>query len=366
MVYSKSFGHHTYDKGRAVESNDLYDIASVTKIAATTLAVMKLTERNDLSINERLGSYTDFSSGASVNSIRLKNLLIHNSGLLPAMPISKYYNYRIVPTEGCNDFYCTHQHDNFNVEISPSLYFRKDYQDSIWQIVERARIVRRGRYRYSDLNFFLLQKAVEYVSHRSLDQYVDENFYAPIGLRRILYNPTKKFPLEHLVPTEKDNVWRKNLVHGYVHDPAAALMNGVGGNAGIFANAEDIAVLFQVLANDGVYGGVQYFDQNTIKEFTTSKYGNHRALGFDKPVKKKYPTCSSQLPITGYGHNGFTGTCVWVDPDSDLVYVFLSNRIHPSANNKKIFVENVRSRIHDIAYDAFGSFSGELPKFREE
>ena len=158
----------------------------------------------------------------------------------------------------------------------------------------------------------------------------------------------------------------KHLVHGFVHDPAAALMGGVGGNAGVFSNAEDLAIVLQMLLDDGEYGGIQYLSKNTIEEFTTAKHGNHRGLGFDKPIKRKYPTYSTKIDKSGYGHTGFTGTCVWVDPKNDVVYVFLSNRIHPSANNKKIFSEDTRRRIHEVIYQSFDSFETQLPSLNTE
>lgn len=363
VVYSKAFGFHTYSKNRPVETTDLYDIASVSKIASTTLAVMKLYEQNQISLTNKISDYIKLGANASIGSIKVKDLLIHNSGLQAPMPIAKFYNYRSVPSSGCNDIFCKTENGDFDVQIAPSLFFRHDYQDTIWQRVSRLRrLSTRNGFRYSDVNFYLLQRAVEDISRSSLDEYVNNHFYQSIGLRHLMYNPSKAFDQSQIVPTERDQMWRKTLVHGFVHDPSAALMGGVGGNAGIFANAEDMAVLFQVLDNDGVYGGIQYFDAKTIQTFTTAKYGNHRGLGFDKPTNRKYPTCSSRTPATAYGHNGFTGTCVWIDPENDLVYVFLSNRIHPTSQNKKIFVEAVRRRIHDVVYDALDSFQSELPK----
>ncbi len=363
VVYSKAFGHHTYTQEQPVTTTNLYDIASVSKIAATTLAVMKLHEQNQIALNGKIGSFIDLQANATVASIKVKDLLIHNSGLQAPMPISRFYNYRSVPASGCNDIFCKSAKGDFKVQVTPSLFFRYDYQDTIWQRVSQLRkLPSRQGFRYSDVNFYLLQKAVEDISRYSLDEYVSHNFYRSIGLRRLLFNPVGKFPKSEIVPTERDQMWRKSLVHGFVHDPSAALMGGVGGNAGIFANAEDLAVLFQVLANDGAYGGIRYFDPKTIQTFTSARYGNHRGLGFDKPSRRKYPTFSHRTPSSTFGHNGFTGTCVWVDPENDLVYVFLSNRIHPSSQNKKIFAEDVRRRIHEVVYDALDSFDPVLPK----
>jgi CubicO group peptidase (beta-lactamase class C family) len=168
------------------------------------------------------------------------------------------------------------------------------------------------------------------------------------------------------VPTEQDNYWRKTLVQGYVHDPCVALLGGVGGSAGVFSNAEDLAVLFQMLLEEGEYGGTQFFDKNTVEGFVSVQNGiNHRGLGFDKPTKRRYPTYSPHASPKSFGHTGFTGTCVWVDPEQRLVYVFLSNRVNPSSRNGKIFTENVRSRIHEVVYSSFGSFDSSLPALLE-
>ena len=361
VIYSKAFGHHTYSKEEEVTTSHLYDIASVSKVAATTLAVMKLEEKNQISINGKLGDYAQLENSATVGNIRLRDLLIHSARLQSPMPIAKFYNYRSVPSSGCNDIFCNSKKESFEIQIAPSLFFRKDYQDTIWNRVIHLKPLKKKNFRYSDVNFYLLQKIIEDISHRSLDQYVNSHFYQPLGLRKLVYNPHQKFDKQEIVPTERDRVWRKELIHGFVHDPSAALMGGVGGNAGLFSNAEDLAVLFEVLANGGEYGGIQYFDEKTIHNFTTAKYGNHRGLGFDKPTTRKYQTYSRKSPATTYGHNGFTGTCVWVDPENDLVYVFLSNRIHPSTSNKKIFVEGVRKRIHDVVYNSFNSLDTTLP-----
>ncbi len=361
VIYSKAFGYHTYSKQQATSTTDLYDIASISKIAATTLSVMRLYERNKIALGETIGQYVDLDKDARVGNIKIKDLLTHQSGLQAPMPIAKFYNYRSVPLNGCNDIFCHDEEGAYNIQIAQELYFRGDYRDTIWKRVYHLPVSQRRGFRYSDVNFYLLQKAVENISHSQLDRYVQNNIYSSLGLRRMLYNPLEKFDLSNIVPTEQDRMWRKSLIHGFVHDPSAALMGGVGGNAGLFANAEDMAVLFQMLANEGGYGGIQYFEPKTIEAFTHVKYGSRRGLGFDKPISRKYPTYSDKTPASAFGHTGFTGTCVWIDPENDLVYVFLSNRIHPSARNKKIFTEGIRQRIHEVAYDAFDSFDPTLP-----
>ena len=191
--------------------------------------------------------------------------------------------------------------------------------------------------------------------------FVDSAFYLPLGLRYTTFNPLHRFSRKYIVPTENDRIWRKTLVHGFVHDPTAALLGGVSGNAGLFTTAEDLAVIFQMLLNGGTYGGRRYFSPATVKWFTESKKSDQRALGFDKPAFKRFPTYSDQVSGRAFGHTGFTGTCVWADPESGLIYVFLSNRIHPSARNSKMRTESIRARVHDAIYDALNTFQAKLP-----
>ena len=363
VIYSQSFGQQTYGKkGRAVSTNDLYDIASLTKVSATTLAVMKLVESQKIDLKGKIGDYLQLKTSSALRSIGIRELLLHSSGLQAQMPLTKFYAGRNVPARGCNSIYCRKRRGSYGVKVADGLYLRNDYTDTIWNRVYNLPVAEKKKYRYSDVNFYLLQKIVEKQTNTRLDKYVFENFYRPLGLRHTLYKPLEKFGRADIVPTERDNYWRKTLVHGYVHDPAAALMGGVGGNSGVFSNAEDLAVLFQMLLNKGVYGGVQYFQPGTLDDFTQAKYTNHRGLGFDKPVNRRYPTYSRHASPATYGHTGFTGTCVWVDPEQRLVYVFLSNRIHPSARNGKIFTEETRSRIHEVVYDALGTFQSKLPE----
>jgi CubicO group peptidase (beta-lactamase class C family) len=367
VIFSKGFGQHTYGKHkRAVLTTDLYDIASLTKIAATTIAVMSLVEKQKIDLKGRVGDYLALPGSSAVRDISIKELLLHTSGLQAQMPITRLYSHRNVPAKGCNDIYCRKRRGSYGIKIADGLYLRNDYPDTIWKRVYNLPVSGKKRYRYSDVNFFLLQRIVEKVTRTPMDQYVSDHFYASLGLRRTLFKPLEKYGRASIVPTEKDNYWRKTLVHGYVHDPAAALMGGVGGNSGVFSNAEDLAVLFQMLLNEGRYGGIQFFDPQTIQDFTTAKYTNHRGLGFDKPVNRRYPTYSKHTSPDSFGHTGFTGTCVWVDPEQKLVYVFLSNRVNPSARNGKIFTEETRSRIHEIVYNALGTFEVKLPELTVE
>lgn len=361
VIFSKAFGYLSYQDKNHVKVEDLYDLASITKVAATTLGVMQLVENGAVSLNGSLDSYIPLDSTSTLKKIKIKDLLLHRSGLPAMMPIGKYISWRHVPASGCNEFYCRKEKEAFDIPVVKGLYLRDDYPDSIWNRVFHMRVSSRKRYLYSDVNFFLLQDVVETLSKQPLDSWLDENFYEKLGLRRTLFNPLDRFSKAIIAPTERDRIWRKTLVHGYVHDPSAALMGGVGGNAGLFSSAEDMAVIFQMLLNGGTYGGERFFKPETVKLFTSRISGSYRALGFERAVHRKYPAYSRQASDASFGHTGFTGTCVWADPEAGLIYVFLSNRVHPNAHNNKIFSEAVRSRIHEVVYDAFDTYHPALP-----
>lgn len=361
VIYNKAFGYHSFAKKRAVETDDIYDLASITKVASTTLASMKLHEQKKLGIYDRLNQHLEMESDASIRNIQLKDLFVHTSRLQPHMPIGKYLSFRDTFNVGCDSFFCSKPQETFSLQIADSFYFDKKYEDSIWLKIQYLPLYRRKRYKYSDVNFNILQRVVEQVSGSPLDDYVYNHFYHSLGLRKMRYNPLETIEIEQIVPTAWDVRWRQQLIHGYVHDETAALQGGVGGNAGLFSNAEDIAVLFQMLLNGGLYANIRFLQPETIETFTTAKYGNHRGLGFDKPRSSRGGNAySGQASPKTFGHLGFTGTCVWADPDEDLIFVFLSNRIHPDVNNKKLMREHTRGRIHEVIYDALKSF--EMPE----
>ena len=361
VVYSKSFGTYDYQHDQPVNTISLYDVASITKVAATTLAVMKLAEKGTIKLSAKLSSVLNLGAGATVGNIKIGELLQHRSGLQAQMPIGRYFNSRSVPGRGCNKYFCRYQKQGYGIQVCKGLYFNSLYRDSILLRTHRLRVDHRKRYRYSDVNFVLLQQVVEQKTGTPLDAFVDSAFYLPLGLRFTTFNPLHRFSPKYIVPTENDRIWRKTLVHGFVHDPTAALFGGVSGNAGLFTTAEDLAVIFQMLLNGGTYGGRRYFSPATVKWFTESKKNDQRAMGFDKPAFKRFPTYSGQASMRTFGHTGFTGTCVWADPETKLVYIFLSNRIHPNARNSIIRTESIRARVHDVIYDALNTYQPKLP-----
>lgn len=365
IIYSKSFGYHTFRKKQPVKNTDLYDLASITKVASTTLATMRLVEHQRIGLNDRLKDRLIWDEYSSIGNIKIQKLLTHQSGLQPNMPIAPYILAKTESSSECARFFCSRPSEEFGVQLGDDFYFAQKYQDSIWQKVHRLRLDRYRRYRYSDVNFMLLQRVVEDQTQMPLDTWMNWKFYSSLGLRRTLYNPINRFDKKEIVPTQLDRRWRKQLVHGFVHDETAALFGGVGGNAGLFSNAEDLAVLFQMLLNRGNYGGKSYLSEGTVEFFTSAWHGNHRGLGFDKPGgRKSYPAYSLSASTKTYGHTGFTGTCVWVDPAHDLVYIFLSNRIHPNTRNPKFFSNNIRQRIHQVVYDGLDSFDRTIPELQ--
>lgn len=365
IIYSKGFGYHSYRKQHPVKTDDLYDVASITKVAATTLAAMKLYEAGSFALNDRLEKHLLCDRGSTLKNISIWKILTHQSGLQPNMPIAPYLMDRRPDNADCEGFFCLEARGPYRVRIADDFYFDRRYVDSIWRDVHRLPVKPQRGYRYSDVNFMLLQRMIEEKTGTALDELVAATFYEPLGLRQTAFNPVDRFERVRIVPTQYDRRWRHQLLRGYVHDETAALMGGVGGNAGLFSSAEDLAVIFQMLLNGGQYGGRQYLRPETIDLFTTAAYGNHRGLGFDKPYRTNRTSRAATASPASYGHTGFTGAAVWVDPTEELVFVFLSNRVHPRVRNGLLFRRNVRSRIHQVIYDALGSFDGQIPGLEE-
>jgi len=363
VIYSKTFGFQTYQKEQPVRSADLYDLASITKVAATTLAAMKLFEEGKIILEDPLNIYIDCGEDSKVGSIRLNDLMIHQSGLQAFTPIASFISPKDSTHEACSRIFCTQPKGDYTIQVAGSLFMKRNEVDTIWKRIFQLPVSSRRRYRYSDVNFILLQRVIETITHQKLNDYVFEHFYRPLGERRTLFKPRVAIDPEMIVPTEDDWKWRKELLRGYVHDESAALFGGVAGNAGLFSTAEELTVLFQMLLNGGTYGKVRYFRPETVHFFTSAKHGNRRGLGFDKPSPRKFPPYAREASPQSFGHAGFTGTVVWVDPTRELVFVFLSNRVNPNAWNPNFYHLKVRSRMHQVVYDALDSYQPELPEF---
>lgn len=240
--------------------------------------------------------------------------------------------------------------DTADIALTDSLFFRNAYFDTIWRDIKQLPVYNRKFKEYSDINMVLLQMALDSLNKTNINTYLKNKLYKPLGLKNISFLPLNYFERNRIIPTENDNNWRYSLLRGYVHDPSSALLGGIAGNAGLYSNAHDLGVLFQLILNGGNYAGNQYIDKKIIEQFTRRFDDTQRALGFDMPNRRAI--VGSKASNNTYGHSGYTGTCIWVDPDSQLVYVFLSNRNYPSSNNWKIIKYHIRERIHDAIYEA--------------
>lgn len=349
VIYQKSFGYHRYDKKQAVKNSDIYDIASITKTMSTTLAVMKLYERGKINLDKKISYYLkDFRKTNKAN-ITVRQLLTHTGGLISWIPF-----YTDLLSEDQKLIWLRkNKVGDFTIQLADSLWLNENYKDSMWAKIKSSPMGKVGNYVYSDLSFYILERIVEKVSGKKLDQYVEKYFYEPLDLSTMGYKPIGKFDSSRIVPTEIDTLFRKQELKGFVHDPGCAMFGGVAGNAGLFSNANDIAVISQMLLNGGEYAGITYFKKETVDLFTSKQFEDcRRGLGFDKPETRpgKDSPAAASAPAAVFGHSGFTGTIFWADPENDLIIVFLSNRVHPDAANKKISDLNIRTRIQEEVY----------------
>ncbi|MEL6867530.1 MAG: serine hydrolase, partial [Bacteroidota bacterium] len=356
VIYQKSFGKHQFDNRQLVHADDLYDLASITKIASTTLAMMHLYEQRAFKLNSAIGPYIQCDKKQPIGKLSFKRLLTHQSGLQANMPIAPFIMFEDTTNLACNTYFCKSRKSPTDIQIADSMFMTSTWVDSIWQEVYSLKPRRRKRFRYSDVNFNLIQRFIESHTKMGLDRFVNQQFYRSLHMQHTAFRPLEKFKAHQIIPTTDDKKWRKQLLRGYVHDESAALLGGVGGNSGLFSNTQDLAVLFQMLLNGGNYGGKKYLKKSTIDYFTAARHGNHRGLGFDKPTKTRNRTSSDKASRQTYGHTGFTGTCVWVDPAEDLIFIFLTNRISPDIHNKKIFKHKVRKRLHNVVYEALNTY----------
>jgi len=353
IVYHKAFGHQTYDSTRPVTLETIYDMASVTKICATTISIMKLYDQGKLDLHKKLGYYLPWVRGTDKESLLINDILLHQARLKAWIPFSRETIDTItgIPKAG---FYKTVSADDYRVQVADSFFMRTAWRDTLYKRILQSPLEAPGKYIYSDNDFIFLGKIVEAISGMPLEEYVHKEFYRPLGLVTAGFRPLDRFPKNQVSPTESEKLFRRQLIHGYVHDPGAAMFGGVAGHAGLFSNAYDIAVLMQLFLNKGVMNGRRYISDTTIEKFTAYHSEiSRRGLGFDKPEKdnltrkEPYPTLSAS-PLT-FGHTGFTGTCAWADPKENLVFIFLSNRVHPDGSNKLLRM-NVRSNIHEQIY----------------
>ncbi|MEM9820183.1 MAG: glycoside hydrolase family 3 N-terminal domain-containing protein, partial [Bacteroidota bacterium] len=356
IVFHKAYGYHTYAKKKRLERHHLFDLASITKVAATTISVMKLAEEGKINIHQNISQYLPELKGTNKANMTIEEIMTHRAGLKAWIP---FFEQTLSGSKRnprpSSKYYYKKQTDKFNIPVTDNLFMRTDFAEEIKKQIRESELRANKNYKYSDIGFYLLADLVERISGQRIDQYVQHHFYQPLGLRSTTYNPWRKFGKSSIVPSEKDKYFRRQVVQGYVHDMGAAMLGGVSGHAGLFANANELAVLMQMLLNGGYYGGRQFLKSETVRTFTTKRAScTRRGIGFDlrETDLTRSQNMSDKASPKTFGHLGFTGTCTWVDPEQDLIYIFLSNRTYPSMRNYKLNKEDIRPRIQSVIYEA--------------
>ncbi|MDZ4793897.1 MAG: glycoside hydrolase family 3 N-terminal domain-containing protein [Bacteroidota bacterium] len=358
IIYHKAFGNYEYGPSPAMSPESIFDLASVTKISATTVSIMKLYEEGQVDLNKTLGDYLPWTKGTNKAGLLIKDILLHQAGLAPFIV---FYKETLDPASGTPNpaIYATKPQKGYGVRVAENIFMRNDWQDTMFNRILKSPLGPRNKYVYSDNDFIFLGKIVEQLSGLTLDQYTQKTFYNKIGMYSTGFKPRNRFQAECLVPTETDTYFRQQTTRGDVHDEGASMLGGVAGHAGLFSNAYDLSLLYQMLLNGGQLNGEKYLKPETIRLFTSynSKI-SRRGLGFDKPEKdnhiRKDPYPSTLASPETFGHTGFTGTCVWADPKNDLLYIFLSNRVYPTRDNGKLSQMGIRGKIQDAIYKALG------------
>lgn len=355
VVYNKSFGFHTDVYKTKVKNSDIYDVASMTKILASLPLIMELEEQKVLQLESSLGSLLPKLKGTNKDTLTVKELLSHYGRLKAWIPFY-FSTLDSITKKPSAQYYRDKWSENYPIEVASKLYLNRSYKDSIFDKIAIAEQRLRPGYKYSDLTFYLFKEIIENYYKKDLDELTQERFYKALGANNTGYLPLHKFPKSRIVPTEKDTYYRNQIVLGYVHDMGAAMQGGIGGHAGLFTNANDVAKLMQLFLQKGFYGGKRYFKSETIDKFNHRYYKQfrvRRGLGFDKPQinEDEKATCGC-VSDTSFGHSGFTGTYTWADPESEIVYVFLSNRVYPTMDNRGLIKSNIRTEIQQLIQDA--------------
>lgn len=352
VVWNKAYGHLSYEQTRPVTTETIYDLASVTKVAATTISAMQLVESGRINLDSAMSKYIPELKKTNKKDLTVREILAHHAGLQPWIPF-----YKNTLENGLPDAHIYHRDKDQDSEIpvAPGMFMDNAWVDSVWQQVFNSPLLPEKKYKYSDLGLYLMARAIRNVSGTEVDRYAEEHFYRPLGLENMTYNPWQKGLAERCAPTEEDAYFRHQRLQGYVHDMGAAMLGGVSGHAGLFGNANDLARVFQMLLDGGVYGGKQYLKPETVQLFTTRYAGStRRGLGFD--MKELNPQESQNVSALAgpntFGHTGFTGIGVWADPDKKLIFMFLSNRTYPTMENNKLISGDYRPKLQSIVYRA--------------
>lgn len=371
-VYNKQFGHYSYDKKTKVSPTTLYDLASLTKTTATLMAIMKLYDEQKLSLTDKASDYLPFLKNTDKENIGLQDLLFHETGLPGSLNFYKLVVTKKTPQPAATidplhhivlnsnvleynkQWVARRPSRDFSLQVSDSFYLHKDLHKAYMQMIANTTLGPKT-YLYSCINFVLLKEIAEKITEMPMDKWLRQEFYDPMQLNNMGFMPLQTHKITDITPTLEKDFLRNGPIQGYVHDPAAAFLGGVSGNAGLFANAQDVATLYQMILNNGQWNGRRYLKAETCQLFSTlTSASGRRGLGFDKPVPSKPNNnpCSNLAPQQTYGHTGYTGTCCWVDPVNQIVYVFLSNRTYPNDGVNKLAKMSIRTKIQDEIYNS--------------
>lgn len=364
IVYEEAFGNHDYTNNKPVEIDDIYDLASITKVAATTLAIMRMQEQGLINIEKPLSLYLPALLETNKKDMTVADIMAHRAGLQNWIPFFERTLTSKKPLILNENYYQTKLSSAFSITVTESIYLRTDFRDSLLNDIYISALDKPNRYQYSDLGFYLLAEMVKVTTGKFLDEYVMEHFYEPLGLSSTGFNPWKWADLGRVAPTEVDNYFRGQKLHGYVHDMGSAMLGGVSGHAGLFSNAHDLAVLLQVMLFKGEYGGITFFKPETIQKFTSHHPKSiRRGIGWDMQ-QPNTPTShmSSKASYQTFGHTGFTGPVIWSDPKEDLIFIFLSNRTFPTMRNGLLTRLYTRRLLHGMVYKSIQAPDIELDK----
>ncbi|MDC6366375.1 MULTISPECIES: serine hydrolase domain-containing protein [Flavobacteriaceae] len=359
IIFHKAYGYHTYDSIQPVALDDIYDLASVTKITGPLPALMKMVDEHQLDLDKPFSTYwKPWRHRKDKKELTLRQILSHQAGLIPYI----IFLQKVMKKEKIKKrFIRNQQSKKFNKQVYSNLYISNHFERKMHRMINRSKVSDEKKYRYSGLSFLIYPELIEQLTKTAYETYLKQNFYDPLGCTTLGFNPSKKGFPNSIVPTEKDTLFRKALVQGWVHDENAALKGGVSGNAGLFGTAHDLAKIMLFYKNYGAVGNKQLISKEVVKEFTTVQFPeneNRRGLGFDKPllgndtlaIKEAYP--SPLASKSSFGHSGFTGTFVWADPENELVFIFLSNRVYPFRDHRNLYELNIRTELQDVFYRA--------------
>ena len=355
VVYEKSFGYHTDKKKNPVKNSDVYDVASLTKILASLPMLIKAEEEKKIALSSSVRKIVPRFKKSNKDTVTVQEILSHYGQLKAWIPFYKLTQDSIT-NKNLKKFYRAKKTKKFTIKVAEDLFLNSSYKDSIYKYIRDAEQREKPGYKYSDLGYYIFKEALEKRYKKDLNVLVDDEFYEPLGANRMSYLPLAKFDKLSIVPSEKDNYFRHQLLHGYVHDMGAAMLGGVGGHAGLFANSNDVAKMMQLYLQKGYYGGKRYFKAATFNKFNKRYYSDkkvRRGLGFDKPQLDStiMATCGC-VSDESFGHSGFTGAYTWADPVSGILYVFLSNRVFPTMENYGLVDQDIRTKIQQIIQEA--------------